>query len=218
MIELFNIDCMAYMATLPDKAFDLAIVDPPYGIGCTNRNSRGKKTSIHKDFTWNDIGPDQKYFDELYRISHNQIIWGCNYYADKIPHFGRIVHYKRLTPWSKGKNLSECDLASQSFNNKIEFFEYQWSGNVQNGSINWNNNGDDGRIHPQQKPIALYKWLLKKYSDPSHKIIDTHLGSASSAIAAHDFGRDFVGCEIDKDYYAAAVKRFEIHCMQQKLF
>ena len=217
-IHLYQMDCMDLMPQLPDKWVDLSCVDPPYGIGCTNRLSKGKKGSIHKKFNWNDKGPSREYFDELYRISKHQIIWGCNYYADKIPHVGRIVHYKKLTPWSKGKKLSECDLASQSFNNKIEFFEYQWSGNVQNGKINWNNNGDDGRIHPQQKPLALYKWLLKNYAKPEYKIFDSHLGSASSAIAAYDFGiAEFVGTEIDKDYFDAAVKRFENHKLQQTI-
>jgi len=208
---------MEYMAKVPDKYFDLAIVDPPYGIGNTNRFSRGKKSSIHNKIIWNNLIPDRSYFIELERISIHQIIWGCNYFYPFIKSPGRIVHYKKLTSWSKGKNLSECDLASQTFNNKIEYFEYQWSGNVQNGSINWGNNGSDGRIHPQQKPIALYKWLLKKYAKPEFKIIDTHLGSGSSAIAAYDFGCEFIGCEIDKDYYDAAAKRFETHKMQTKL-
>jgi site-specific DNA-methyltransferase (adenine-specific) len=209
---------MKYMATCSDKQFDLAIVDPPYGLGNTNRFSRGKKASIHDKFNWNNSIPNGLYFSELERISIHQIIWGCNYFYPYIKVPGRIIHYKNLTDWSKGKNLSECDLASQTFNNKIEYFDYQWSGNVQNGHINWNNNGNDSRIHPQQKPIALYKWLLRNYAKEGDKIIDTHLGSGSSAIAAFDGGFDFVGCEIDKDYFGAAKKRFEIYKMQLKIF
>ena len=216
--KLYCMDCMEGMKDFPDKYFDLAIVDPPYGIGNTNRLSKGKKSSIHKPFDWNNNIPAPEYFDELYRISKHQIVWGCNYFHPHIKVPGRIVHYKKITIWGKGKNLSECDLASQSFNRKIEYFEYQWSGNVQNGKINWNNSGPDKKIHPTQKPIALYKWLLKNYAKPDMKIIDTHVGSGSSIIALLDFGCDWIGFEIDEDYHKAATERIERHKQQLKLF
>jgi len=221
MITLLNIDCMKYMATVPDKYFDLAIVDPPYGIGNTTTSAGNKHRKIlHKRVKWNNEIPTKEYFSELYRISINQIIWGCNYFYPHIMVPGRIVHYKKpFQDLSKGKiKFCPCDLASQSFNNRIEFFEYNWYGNTQGGKTNWDNSGPDARIHPTQKPIALYKWLLRKYARPEFKIIDTHLGSGPSAIAAHDFGiAEFVCCEIDKDYYDAAVKRFENHKAQLKL-
>lgn len=220
MIELLHIDCMEYMATVPDKYFDLAIVDPPYGIGNTTTSAGNKhRKTLHKRVRWNEEIPSEKYFSEIHRISKNQIIWGCNYFYPYIKVPGRIVHYKKpFQDLEKGKiKFCPCDLASQSFNNRIEFFEYNWYGNTQNGKVNWNNSGPDARIHPTQKPIALYKWLLKNYAKPEYKIIDTHLGSGSSAIAAYDFGCDFVGCEIDKEYYEAAKQRFETHKLQQRI-
>jgi len=216
--QLYCMDCNVGMKDFPDNYFDLAIVDPPYGLGNTNRYSKGKKSSIHKSFKWNDVVPDSKYFDELYRISQNQIIWGCNYYTKYIPFCGRIIHNKILTDWSKGKNLSECDLAAQSLNRKIEYFEYRWSGNVQGDNINWQNVGINKRIHPQQKPVQLYQYCLKKYAKPDMKIIDTHVGSGSSIIAFLDFGCDWIGFEIDKDYHKAATERIERHKQQLKLF
>lgn len=219
MIELLNIDCLDYMATVPDKYFDLAIVDPPYGIGLDFQFKNGFGKSIHKEKKWNDSIPDEKYFEELHRISQNQIIWGCNYYAKCIPAVGRIIHDKQLKIDGTKIKFSEADIASCSLQKRVTIFRYRWNGNVQGGTINWDNSGPDARIHPTQKPIALYRWLLKNYAKPTDKIIDTHLGSGSSAIACYDFGTtEFVGTEIDKDYYDSAVKRFEIYKMQQKLF
>ena len=220
MIELLHIDCMDYMATCKDKQFDLAIVDPQYGIGNTTTSAGNKhRKTLHKRVKWNEQIPPKKYFLELYRISKNQIIWGCNYFYPYITVPGRIVHYKKpFQHLERGKiKFCPCDLASQSFNKRIEYFEYNWYGNTQNGKTNWDNSGPDARIHPTQKSIALYKWLLKKYAKPEFKIIDTHGGSMSIAIACHDFGCDLVCCEIDKDYYEAAVKRFEIYKAQLKL-
>jgi len=215
MIELLNIDCMEYMSTVPDKYFDLAIVDPPYGLGEINFTSCDKKKYVEKE--WNNAIPSPEYFTELYRISNHQIIWGCNYYGGNIKSVGRIVHDKMI-PSHGLQNFSDCDLASQSFDRTIKLFRFECRGNVQGGTINWKNNGVNGRIHPTQKPIQLYKWLLINYASPNFKIIDTHLGSGSSAIAAYDFDiSEFVGCEIDKEYYEAAVKRFETHKMQLKL-
>jgi len=221
MIELLHIDCMKYMANCKDKQFDLAICDPPYGIGNTTTSAGNKhRKTLHKRVKWNEEIPSKEYFSELYRISKNQIIWGCNYFYPYITVPGRIVHYKKpFQDLEKGKiKFCPCDLASQSFDNRIEFFEYNWYGNTQNGKTNWNNSGPDTRIHPTQKPIALYKWILKKYAKPTNKIIDTHGGSMSSVIACYDFGiTEMVCCEIDKDYFEDGKERFEIHKMQKTI-
>ena len=206
MIELLNTDCMEYMATLPDKAFDLAIVDPPYGIG---KDGQKESTGGHggrkgyKFKGWDNNIPDKKYFDELRRVSVNQIIWGANYYPQFLfTSMGWVV-------WDKGQDINQSDgeLAYTSFNCKLRIYR-----------MNRVELLLEGTIHPTQKPIKLYKKILRDYATPDMKIIDTHLGSGSLAIAAYDFGCDFVGMEIDKDYYDAAVKRFNIHKMQTKLF
>jgi len=219
-IHLYQMDCMDLMPQLPDKWADLSCVDPPYGIGNTTTSAGNKhRKTLHKRVKWNNEIPSKKYFSELYRISKNQIIWGCNYFFPYIKVPGRIVHYKKpFQDLEKGKiKFCPCDLASQSFNNRIEYFEYNWYGNSQNGKVNWDNSGPDARIHPTQKPIALYKYLLKKYAKPTDKIIDTHGGSMSIAIACYDFGCDLVCCENDKDMFDAAVKRFENHKLQQTI-
>ncbi len=215
MIELLHIDCMEYTETVPDKYFDLAIVDPPYGIGADNKNSvmklQSKKSSaLSNDYgsqRWDSNIPNDSYFKELFRVSKNQIVWGANYYGLK----GGMIYWRKnvtMPTYSKGE-LAYCSMI-----NKIDEFEYTWHGMIQGNMAD-----KEARIHPTQKPVQLYKWLLKNYAKPEFKIIDTHLGSGSSAIAAYDFGvAEFVGCEIDKEYYDAAKKRFEIHKMQQKLF
>jgi site-specific DNA-methyltransferase (adenine-specific) len=218
---------MEYMATLPDKAFDLAIVDVPYGIKISSRKSLGSpapfggkknkskiknkiQPAVYKVKDWDDFAPDKKYFDELRRISRNQIIWGANHFISRIPYDSScwIVWDKQTTA-----DYADAELAYTSFKSAVRIFSFKWSGCLQEDMKN-----KETRIHPTQKPVQLYKWLLKNYATPNMKIIDTHLGSGSSAIAAYDFGCDFVGMEIDKDYYDAAVKRFEIYKMQQKLF
>ncbi len=203
MITLLNIDCMEYMATVPDKYFDLAIVDPPYGIerfkhGGSHINKYGSE-----DAQWNNIKPTVDYFDELFRVSKHQIIWGSNNF--ELPTSEYFIIWQKSN--AEDFSFAMVEMAWTNIKVPAKIFKY------------YHSQSSDYRIHPTQKPTQLYKWLLKNYSDPSQKIIDTHLGSGSSAIAAHDFGiADFVGCEIDKDYYDAAVKRFEIHKMQTKLF
>ena len=197
---------MTYMAGLPDKAFDLAIVDPPYGIGKdgqkqTTGGHGGRKA--HQQKGWDSKRPEASYFNELFRVSKNQIIWGANYYPEYLKGTMGWVF------WDKGQDINQSDgeLAFTSFDckfrrvimNRVELLL-------------------EGTIHPTQKPIRLYKWLLKNYAKPGDRILDTHLGSGSSAIAAHDGGFDFVGCEIDADYYMAARQRFDYHRMQMKLF
>lgn len=219
--EVHNIDCTEFMRGLPDKFFDLAIVDPPYGIGntTTSKGNKARKTK-HKRVEWNNSPPGTDYFTELERVSLNQIIWGCNYYYPHIKVAGRIVHYKK--PWQNmesGKiRFCACDLASQSFDSRIEYFEYHWYGNGQNGKPNFDNSGPDARIHPTQKPLALYQWILRKYAKPGDKIFDSHMGSQSSRIAAFDMGFDYWGAELDKDYFEAGNKRFEQFKSQLKMF
>jgi len=211
MIELFNMDCMEYMKGCEDNAFELAIVDPPYGIG----DFRGSK-SKHKKIDWNNDIPQKKYFDELIRVSKNRIVWGANYYWKYLPDVGVIVHDKtgggkRKQP----KELSTCDIASHSFGVNMKVFHYLWCGNVSEKGVDWKNLN---RIHPCQKPVALYNWLLQNYAKEGDRILDTHLGSGSSAIAAHYAGHDFVGCELDEDYFKAAQNRIDEETKQAALF
>ena len=203
-IELLNMDCMEYMAGLPDKAFDLAIVDPPYGIGVkTNMGRRAGVENNNPVAEWDCQPPEREYFIELDRVSKQQIIWGANHFMDLIG--------KRSSCWivwdklfSEDVSFASCELAYTSFNSVTKRFKYSSA-------------RSDG-IHPTQKPVALYEWLLTNYAKPGDRILDTHLGSGSSAIAAHNLGFDFVGMELDPDYYKAAVKRFEKHKAQARLF
>lgn len=194
-IELFNMDCMEALAKMPDKSFDLAIVDPPYGIGYEDGGQYFSK-SQGKDW---DVLPPDEYFLELNRVSINQIIWGGNYF--------KLLPTRCVIAWTKtnelqGRTFSELELAWTSFNTVaryVEFKPFQRKGT---------------RIHPTQKPVALYKWLLKNYAKEGDKILDTHLGIGSIAIACYDMGFDLTGYEIDKEYYDAAVKRLENHKKQ----
>lgn len=230
-IELLNVDCMEYMRGLPDKAFDLAIVDPPYGIGehgGKNRTSavlqRNGARLIARDggYTkkdWDNVPPPAGYFEELRRVSHAQIIWGANYYAG-LPAGGCIV-------WDKvndGADQSAAEVAYNSLTKRVDMVRYMWRGMMQGESIHngtrqqGNKSLNEKRIHPTQKPVKLYEWLLSNYAKPGMRILDTHLGSASSAIAAHYFGCDLVGTELDPDYFAAAKARFERETSQIDMF
>ena len=203
---------MELMARYEDNYFDLAIVDPPYGIG-DFRNTLGKK--IYKAVELNNKIPTKKYFDELNRVTKNRIIWGVNYYTKYIDDVGRIVHDK--TGGGKRKNpkgLSNCDIASHSFGVNMKIFHYTSIGNVIGDRIDWNN---ELRWHPCQKPISLYEWLLMNYAKEGDKILDTHLGSGSIAIACHNLGYDLTACELDKHYYLSAMKRINQHQSQLRL-
>lgn len=218
-LDIHNCDCMELMVGRVDNYFDLAIVDPPYGIGNTTTSKGNKnRNTKHKRIEWNDSIPEPEYFKELYRVSKNQIIWGVNYFHPFVSVPGRIVHYKKpVQKLEEGKiRFCPCDLASQSFNKRIEYFEYTWYGNHQGNAVNWNNVGIDARIHPTQKPIALYRWLLQTYAKEGDKILDTHLGSGSIAIACHYLGFDLTACEIDPDYYEPAMDRIERETRQQE--
>jgi site-specific DNA-methyltransferase (adenine-specific) len=202
------------MKALPDNAFDLAIVDPPYFEEYANKNYTGNdisttgiKRQTKKIQHW-DI-PDEIYFNELFRISKNQIIWGVNYYAKHIPHFGRIV-------WDKVNDkstFSKAELASHSFGLRVDMFRFEWNGMLQGDMKN-----KEKRIHPTQKPVKLYEWLLTNYAKQGDKILDTHLGSGSHAIACNNLGFELVGCELDADYFEAACKRIEAEAQQERLF
>ena len=208
MIELLNVDCMEYMLTLPNKAFDLAIVDPPYGIDAAKKPiSMGKwKREIHKSKDWDSCTPKEDYFKELSRVSKNQIIWGGNYFLDYLGSTRCFIVWDK----NNGTNMmADCELAWTSFNSSVRKFT--------RSHIDDHNQGIS-RIHPTQKPVKLYEWLLANYAKAGDRILDTHLGSGSSAIAAHYGGFDFVGCELDKDYYDAACKRFNNETAQVALF
>lgn len=208
-----TMDCMTYMAGLPDKAFQLAIVDPPFNVGASNGSFGNKGKYVRKDlkhYANHDSVPDAKFFTELFRVSTNQIIWGMNYYPQHLYHSGAIIWDKQLT----GSPMSDCEIAFQSFSKLVKICRCEWNGFLKNDA-----DGICGdRIHPNQKPIPLYRWCLENYATPGDRILDTHMGSASSAIAAHQMGFDYVGTEIDKDYYDAALKRYNNAIMQQKLF
>jgi len=203
---------MDYMATLPDKAFDLAIVDPPYGLGedKTTRPSRGRtKTFNHISKNWDSQPPTKEYFLELSRISKNQIIWGANHFMQNI-----AIGSPCWIVWDKqtAGNNADCELAFTSFETAVRKFAFMWEGFWQGDMKN-----KEKRIHPTQKPVKLYDWLLHNYAKPGQSILDTHLGSGSSAIAAHYYGVDFVGCELDVDYFNAAKNRFELATAQTSL-
>ena len=209
-------DCMEAMKDMPDKAFELAIVDPPYAVGASDGQfgRGGNKSKVKegrndlKHYANSNKTPDKEYFTELSRVSKEQIIWGANYYPEYLRHSGWIV-------WDKLKTdglLSEAELAFQSFNKTVKVFRHQWEGFKKGrGSFEFT---ADRTIHPNQKPLKLYLWLLKNYAKPGDKILDTHLGSGSSAIACDIMGFDFTGYEIDKDYYEAAKARLEQHQRQ----
>lgn len=229
-IELLNIDCMDYMARLPDKAFDLAIVDPPYGRGedgGTNRchSVKQKNGAVlrcidggYENKDWDRAPPTKEYFDELRRVARHQIVWGANYMPVNLQ--GGVIVWDKV---NDGSDQSGAEIAYCSMNQRIDVVRYMWRGMMQGDSVGsmrqqGNKTLNESRIHPTQKPIKLYEWLLQQYAQPGIRVLDTHLGSGSSAIAAHYFGVDFVGCELDTDYYNAAKKRFEQATAQLAMF
>lgn len=204
MIELYNDDCMNVMAEYPDNHFDLTIVDPPYGNEkASQAPSRIAKYGQIK--TANDLKPNEAYFSELFRVSRNQVIWGYNHLSDLLPKTKEFVFWFKHQPVT---TYSDGELAWTSFTKTAKCFNYPYYGSI---------NADLNRIHPTQKPVKLYDWLLTNYAEPGQKILDTHLGSGSSAIAAHYFGVDFVGIEIDSDYFNAAKARIDQETKQVAL-
>lgn len=204
-------DCLAAMREMPDKAFSLACVDPPYGIGVDGQKERydfknpkhSRKGHTQKE--WDKEIPPKEYFEQLFRVSENQIIWGANYFVEHLHegHKGWIV-------WDKGQHgltMSDCELAYSSFDVPTRVFVLNRVALLQ-----------EGTIHPTQKPTALYRWIFQRYAKPGDKILDTHLGSGSSRIAAYDAGLDFVGYEIDTEYFDKQEERYQRHISQISLF
>lgn len=213
-IQITNEDNMALMSRYPDKYFDLAIVDPPYGIDADVKNSTNKmqtkksatKSKKYGSQLWDSDIPTDEYFDELKRVSKKQIIWGANYFGLV---GGMIYWHKNVTM----PTYSTGELAWVSWLNKLDFVNISWHGMIQHDMSN-----KETRIHPTQKPVALYKWLLDKYAKQGDKILDTHLGSGSIAIACHDYDFELTACELDKEYYDKAIERIKNHTAQIKMF
>ncbi len=212
--EAYNMDCMEYMRTLPDKAFDLAVVDPMYGIG-ENGAKSGSRSKLAKRIDYkpvDDTPPSAVYFQELFRVSRNQVIWGANHF---ISEFGRNSSCWLVWDKCNGDNqYADCELAWTSFPGAVRKFKYLWAGMRQEKQ----GSAHQYRIHPCEKPIALYAWIFSRYAKAGERILDTHLGSGSSRLAAYDAGLDFVGCEIDRDYFETQEQRFARHAAQLNLF
>lgn len=213
--EAYNMDCMEYMEQFPDKYFDLAIVDPPYGLNIALAGTIGRDKFISKN--WDTSIPNDKYFLQLFRVSKNQVVWGGNYMPILWNYGGKeFIFWNKL---NHHNNRSDGELAWTSFKGLAKYFEYMWDGNRYGMKGKIQGVGKPTiRIHPTEKPVALYKWLLKNYAKEGDKILDTHLGSGSSRIAAWDMGFDFYATELDADYFAAQEKRFNNFKMQGKLF
>jgi site-specific DNA-methyltransferase (adenine-specific) len=224
MITATNEDNMLMMARYPDDYFDLAIVDPPYGIDVANDSRSGKsfktnfggkskmvKARSYKKSDWDKTPPEVDYFNELIRVSKNQIIWGANHFCNLF-----AANSTAWIIWDKDNgesNLADAEIAYSSFEKSVRIFSFKWHGMLQGNMKNKQN-----RIHPTEKPIKLYEWLLMNYAKEGDKILDTHLGSGSIAIACHNLGFDLTACELDKDYYDAAMKRLKQHQQQLTMF
>lgn len=214
----YNMDCMQGMKEFPDKFFDIAIVDPPYG-GITQggymRNQMGGGIARNKTYNlalWEQGKPPKEYFDELKRVSKNQIIWGGNYFTTLIGHDSQC-----WVAWDKERpeeiSFTSVELAYTSFDRASEIFHYKWNGMLQGDMKN-----KEFKIHPTQKPVRLYEWLVNKFCNPDDIILDTHVGSASSLIAYHRTNHKYIGFEIDPNYYAAAKRRLDDETAQISMF
>ena len=207
-INFHNVDNMDFMKDIEDNYYELAIVDPPYGIGAGSKSfingSSKTEKPYYKDNDWDKVRPTKEYFNELKRISKNQIIWGGNYFADYLGAFRCFICWDKTI---HGNSYADCELAWTSFDNVARYFRE-----------NITQTNSEGRIHPTQKSIRLYKWLLKNYAKEGDKIFDSHGGSASIALACWDMKFDLDLCELDKDYFDASWKRFDWHSRQTQLF
>ena len=213
----YNMDCMEAMKQFPDKFFDLAIVDPPYGGitpgGYMKNNTGGRGAAAPRQYNmslWAQEAPSNEYFKELFRVSMNQVIWGGNYFQTKIN-----MDSQCWLVWDKenGSNkYADCEMAWTSFNKATRIFRFMW-----NGMLQGNMKNKEDRIHPTQKPVALYNWILKNYAHKGDKILDTHVGSASSLIACHRAGLEYWGFEIDPVYYANAKERLDKELAQVRM-
>jgi len=201
------IDCVEFMRGLSDKAFDLAVVDPPYGVGEDGlKNHSRSKIAKSKEYTpkqWDKNPPNYAYFEQLIRVSKNQIIFGANHFIQNIPD----ANSSCWIVWDKenGENdFADCELAWTSFKSAVRRFKFMWAGMLQGNMKNKEN-----RIHPTQKPVALYDWIFRNYAKPGDTILDTHMGSQSSRISAYKAGLDYTGCELDPEYFEQGNQRFE---------
>ena len=221
----FNCDCMDAMKEFPDKFFDLAVVDPPYGIGVMTMNytksgavrTHGHSAAARRDYRrqseW-DVKPTKEYFDELFRVSQKSVIWGGNYFSDMLPPSKGFICWDKRVNDAMTNDFSDCEYAWMSTGLGVaRMFRYCW-----NGMIQGNMKSKEERFHPTQKPVALYAWIFKNYAKEGYKILDTHLGSGSSRIAAYNAGLDFWGYEIDKTYFELQEERFKKHSSQINLF
>lgn len=226
--EVFNEDCMIGMHRYPDKYFDLAVVDPIYGDvtqGGYMKNQGGGGLGPHPKYhteLWNQEKTGKPYFDELFRVSKNQIIWGGNYFCAEIARDSQCwIVWDKCHP--AGIKFADAELAWTSFDSATRIFRFLWNGMLQgtpgNGTkMQANKTLNEKKIHPTQKPVALYTWIFQNYAKPGDKILDTHLGSGSSRIAAYEQDLDFVGFELDKHYFDAQEERFKTHISQLSLF
>jgi site-specific DNA-methyltransferase (adenine-specific) len=212
---LYNMDCMELLKATPDNFYDLAITDPPYFTGVAKANfygSKKSKTGINRlcsnSENWDGNIPNEEYFKELIRVSKNQIVWGINYYEFSNV-TGRIVWDKQ----NDSSTFSNCEIASCSLIKHVKIFRYEWNGMLQGDMKN-----KEIRIHPTQKPVKLYEWLLTNYAKQGDKILETHLGSGSHAIACNNLGYELTACELDKDYFEASLKRIKAAAAQERLF
>ena len=204
-IYIENCDNMELMKRYPDNYFDLAIVDPPYGIDYAKRKQKNKNSKIkYTPKNWDIDRPNQEYFNELKRVSKNQIIWGGNYFLDILGNSRGMICWDKCQP--EGLDQAMCEYAWISIDKSAKIIKTS----IQQIQFT--------RTHPTEKPIKLYKWLLDNYAKENDKILDTHLGSGSIAIATHDYNFELTACELDKEYYDKAVQRIKNHISQQKLF
>lgn len=198
-IALYNCDCIEFMKDIPDNYYDLAIVDPPYGIGMSSNPIR----QSHKRKQWDNSIPKKKYFEELFRISKNQIVWGGNYFIEYLKNTQNYIIWDKKQP--EHFSLAMCELAWTSFSSPAKIYRK---------SVLEERN----KIHPTQKPVKLYEWLLKNYAKPTDKILDTHFGSCSIGIACHNYGCSLDACELDEEYFNKALERLKVHVSQLSLF
>lgn len=210
--RLYHVDCMEFMKDIPDGYYELAIVDPPYGgndaIDLKDNKKKSKQATQRTNYkVFKNIEPTEEYWSELIRISRNQIIWGVNFYTKINLSGGRLIWDK------KGTAFGRAEAAYLSMTKSVNIFEYTWNGMIQQKMKN-----KEARIHPTQKPVALYKWLIQNYAKPGDKLLDTHSGSGSFRIAAYDMGFSLDSCELDADYCESNEKRFQEHIKQGDLF
>jgi site-specific DNA-methyltransferase (adenine-specific) len=219
----YNMDCMEGMKQFPDGYFDLAIVDPPYGIGVKSMNytksgavrthgyAAAQRRDYRKQAEW-DVKPDQAYFDELFRVAKRKIVWGGNYFTDMLPPSKSFIVWDKRCNDAMRNDFADCEYAWADFG-VARMFRYVW-----NGMIQGNMKNKEERFHPTQKPVALYEWVLSNYAKPGDKILDTHVGSASSLVACHNLGFQYVGFELDPEYFKKASERLASVKAQTSLF